>query len=68
METLSFAGGRLLLRGENGSGKSTAMNMLLPFLLEASKMRSRNCQRPRSMTRPSRWRTSRSTGATSRTS
>jgi uncharacterized protein (TIGR02680 family) len=34
-EVLTFAGGRLLLRGVNGSGKSTAMNMLLPFLLEA---------------------------------
>ena len=34
-ETLHFADGRLLLRGVNGSGKSTAMNMLLPFLLEA---------------------------------
>ena len=32
-EVLEFAGGRLLLRGVNGSGKSTAMNMLLPFLL-----------------------------------
>ena len=32
-ETLEFRGGRLLLRGINGSGKSTAMNMLLPFLL-----------------------------------
>ena len=32
-EVLDFAGGRLLLRGVNGSGKSTAMNMLLPFLL-----------------------------------
>lgn len=32
-EVLNFAGGRLLLRGVNGSGKSTAMNMLLPFLL-----------------------------------
>ena len=32
-EVLRFAGGRLLLRGVNGSGKSTAMNMLLPFLL-----------------------------------
>ena len=29
-EILHFAGGRLLLRGINGSGKSTAMNMLLP--------------------------------------
>ena len=34
-ETLHFHGGRLLLRGVNGSGKSTAMNMLLPFLLDA---------------------------------
>lgn len=34
-EVLSFSGGRLLLRGVNGSGKSTAMNMLLPFLLTA---------------------------------
>lgn len=34
-ETIDIAGGRLLLRGVNGSGKSTAMNMLLPFLLEA---------------------------------
>ncbi len=32
-ETLTFRDGRLLLRGINGSGKSTAMNMLLPFLL-----------------------------------
>ena len=32
-QVLHFAGGRLLLRGVNGSGKSTAMNMLLPFLL-----------------------------------
>jgi energy-coupling factor transporter ATP-binding protein EcfA2 len=34
-ETREFGGGRLLLRGVNGSGKSTAMNMLLPFLLDA---------------------------------
>ena len=32
-EVFRFHGGRLLLRGINGSGKSTAMNMLLPFLL-----------------------------------
>ncbi len=32
-EVLTFRDGRLLLRGVNGSGKSTAMNMLLPFLL-----------------------------------
>ena len=34
-EVLHFGGGRLLLRGVNGSGKTTAMNMLLPFLLTA---------------------------------
>jgi uncharacterized protein (TIGR02680 family) len=38
-ETLHFGGGRLLLRGVNGSGKSTAMNMLLPFLLTARERR-----------------------------
>ncbi|MHB1555389.1 MAG: SbcC/MukB-like Walker B domain-containing protein [Acidimicrobiales bacterium] len=38
-EILHFSGGRLLLRGVNGSGKSTAMNMLLPFLIEADTRR-----------------------------
>ncbi len=38
-EILHFAGGRLLLRGVNGSGKSTAMNMLLPFLLDGDARR-----------------------------
>lgn len=38
-EILDFAGGRLLLRGVNGSGKSTAMSMLLPFLLDADTRR-----------------------------
>jgi uncharacterized protein (TIGR02680 family) len=38
-ETIRFSGGRLLLRGVNGSGKSTAMNMLLPFLLDADPRR-----------------------------
>ncbi|MEO6125639.1 MAG: TIGR02680 family protein [Ilumatobacteraceae bacterium] len=38
-ETIEFGGGRLLLRGVNGSGKSTAMNMLLPFLLDAQTRR-----------------------------
>lgn len=38
-ETLEFGAGRLLLRGVNGSGKSTAMNMLLPFLLDADTRR-----------------------------
>ncbi len=34
-EVLNFGDGRLLLRGANGAGKTTAMNMLLPFLLVA---------------------------------
>jgi len=38
-ETLHFGGGRLLLRGVNGSGKSTAMSMLLPFLLDGDTRR-----------------------------
>jgi len=38
-DVLHFGGGRLLLRGVNGSGKSTAMNMLLPFLLTARQTR-----------------------------
>ena len=38
-EILQFGGGRLLLRGVNGSGKSTAMNMLLPFLLTTRQAR-----------------------------
>jgi uncharacterized protein (TIGR02680 family) len=38
-ETLDFGGGRLLLRGVNGSGKSTAMNLLLPFLLDGDTRR-----------------------------
>lgn len=38
-ETLECGGGRRLLRGLNGSGKSTAMNMLLPFLLDADTRR-----------------------------
>lgn len=35
-EVLEFAGGRLLLRGANGSGKSKALELLLPFLLDAN--------------------------------
>ena len=31
---LSFAGGRVLLRGSNGAGKSKALEVLLPFLLD----------------------------------
>ncbi|MGH9148934.1 MAG: TIGR02680 family protein, partial [Acidimicrobiales bacterium] len=32
---LAFAGGRVLLRGKNGAGKSKALEILLPFLLDA---------------------------------
>jgi uncharacterized protein (TIGR02680 family) len=34
-ETFHFHQGRLLLRGANGSGKSMALELLLPFLLDA---------------------------------
>lgn len=34
-QELEFHDGRLLLRGENGSGKSKALELLLPFLLDA---------------------------------
>ncbi|MFK0246832.1 TIGR02680 family protein [Amycolatopsis azurea] len=32
-----FSGGRMILRGTNGSGKSRALEMLLPFLLDADR-------------------------------
>ncbi|MCH0571619.1 TIGR02680 family protein [Streptomyces sp. MUM 136J] len=35
-ETFTFHEGRLLLRGQNGSGKSKALELLLPFLFDAS--------------------------------
>ncbi|WP_278265439.1 TIGR02680 family protein [Nocardia sp. AG03] len=35
-EVLEFHDGRLLLRGANGSGKSKALELLLPFLFDAS--------------------------------
>ncbi|RMI43752.1 TIGR02680 family protein [Streptomyces triticirhizae] len=35
-EVLTFHRGRLLLRGQNGSGKSKALELLLPFLFDAS--------------------------------
>ncbi|PFG37932.1 uncharacterized protein (TIGR02680 family) [Georgenia soli] len=38
-ETFSFSGGRMVLRGTNGSGKSRALEMLLPFLLDADRRR-----------------------------
>ncbi|WP_416957962.1 TIGR02680 family protein [Nocardioides sp. T5] len=34
-----FSGGRLVLRGTNGSGKSRALEMLLPFLFDADRRR-----------------------------
>lgn len=34
-QTFEFRDGRLLLRGENGSGKTKALELLLPFLLDA---------------------------------
>ncbi len=34
---LAFSGGRLVLRGTNGSGKSRALEMLLPFVLDADR-------------------------------
>lgn len=35
-ETFEFHNGRLLLRGPNGSGKSKVLELLLPYLLDAS--------------------------------
>ncbi|WP_067862731.1 TIGR02680 family protein [Nocardia shimofusensis] len=35
----ALSGGRLILRGANGSGKSRALEMLLPFLLDADRRR-----------------------------
>ncbi|WP_242440856.1 TIGR02680 family protein [Streptomyces sp. CB02923] len=35
-EVFTFHQGRLLLRGQNGSGKSKALELLLPFLFDAS--------------------------------
>src|SRR5690348_3363322 len=32
-----FSGGRVVLRGTNGSGKSRALEMLLPFVLDADR-------------------------------
>ncbi|WP_046472282.1 TIGR02680 family protein [Allosalinactinospora lopnorensis] len=37
--TFRFADGRLLLRGRNGTGKSKALEMLLPFLLDGDARR-----------------------------
>jgi uncharacterized protein (TIGR02680 family) len=35
--TFDLSGGRMILRGTNGSGKSRALEMLLPFLLDADR-------------------------------
>ncbi len=35
----AISGGRLILRGANGSGKSRALEMLLPYLLDADRRR-----------------------------
>ncbi len=40
-ETFTFHRGRLLLRGPNGAGKSMALELLLPFLLDADASASR---------------------------
>ena len=40
-ETFTFHRGRLLLRGPNGAGKSMALELLLPFLLDADASPSR---------------------------
>ena len=37
-QTFTFAGGRLLLRGANGAGKSKTLEMRLPFVLEGDKL------------------------------
>ena len=38
-QEFTFAGGRLLLRGANGAGKSKTLEMLLPFALDGDKAR-----------------------------
>lgn len=38
-QIFNFAGGRLLLRGANGAGKSKTLEMLLPFVLDGDKLR-----------------------------
>lgn len=38
-QEFAFAGGRLLLRGANGAGKSKTLEMLLPYVLDGDKAR-----------------------------
>jgi len=38
-DEFSFGDGRLLLRGKNGAGKSKALEILLPFLLDGDTRR-----------------------------
>ena len=48
---LRFAGGRLLLRGMNGAGKSKALELLLPFLLDGDTRQIDATQRDRTTVR-----------------
>src|SRR6266498_1313323 len=38
-QVFTFAGGRMLLRGTNGAGKSKTLEMLLPFVLDGDRAR-----------------------------
>lgn len=38
-QVFDFGGGRLLLRGTNGAGKSKTLEMLLPFVIDGDKSR-----------------------------
>ena len=40
-EVFHFSDGKLLLRGENGSGKSVTMQSFIPLILDGNKMPSR---------------------------
>ena len=48
---LAFAGGRLLLRGMNGAGKSKALELLLPFLVDGDTRQIDATQRDRTTVR-----------------
>ena len=57
-QVFAFHNGRLLLRGNNGTGKSMALEVLLPYLLDAEltcacrKPRPRHASRRYSLIRP----------------
>ena len=40
-EEFQFSDGKLLLRGENGSGKSVTMQSFIPLILDGNKLPSR---------------------------